>query len=295
MRPHDEAEKVSSECWKCLICRDKTKTQPDWVPEKVGKMKKLMITAAAALCATLAVNAEGVESGIVGSQTIDAPAAGQSVALAIQFSPVDGASTVSITNLLTVATPKASPTFGVTGDQLWKYDPSTGWVKYWWRTASKNWVKNGTTAITEDTVAPGDTVLFRRGNGASATTISLSGAIRPFEATPVYSDITAGTSRFIGYPWPVAFDAITLPLYQTVGPKGSPTFGVTGDQIWTYDSVTGWKKYWYRTASKTYRLNGSSSDATSIPIAVGEGFFFRRGNGGAAETITFTYPAKTAE
>jgi len=29
-------------------------------------MKKLMITAAAALCATLAVNAEGVESGIVG-------------------------------------------------------------------------------------------------------------------------------------------------------------------------------------------------------------------------------------
>ena len=36
-------------------------------------MKKLMITAAAALCATAAAYAEGVESGIVGYQTVARP------------------------------------------------------------------------------------------------------------------------------------------------------------------------------------------------------------------------------
>lgn len=112
-------------------------------------------------------------------------------------------------------------------------------------------------------------------------------------AAQSYSGIAANTSRFIGYPWPVEFDAITLPLYQLQGPKGSPAFGLAGDQIWTYDEATGWKKYWYRTAGKTYRLQGASVDSTTIPIKAGEGFFFRRGNGGATETITFTYPAKT--
>lgn len=216
------------------------------------------------------------------------------MALSVQFTPVDGSATIKLVDLLTIGTPKASPTFAATGDQIWKYDPTEGWIKYWWRTASKNWVKNGSTTITEDTVSSGDTLLFRRGNGATATTLTLSGAIRPFEAKPLYDNITAGTSRFIAYPWPVAFDAKTIPLYQSVGPKASPTFAATGDQIWTYDADRGWQKYWYRTASKAYRLNGATTDAPSIMIPAGEGFMFRRGNGGATETITFTYPAKTA-
>ena len=212
----------------------------------------------------------------------------------MQFEAVNGKTEIPLIDVLTVATPKASPAFGGSGDQIWKYDPTDGWIKYWWRTASKNWVKNGQTTVTEDTVRSGDTVLFRRGNSSPATTITLSGAVRPFEAQPVYDNITAGTSRFIGYPWPVAFDAKTLPLYQKVGPKASPAFGVNGDQIWTYDADFGWQKYWYRTASKTYRLNGAAADAESIMIPAGEGFFFRRGNSSTAETITFTYPAKTA-
>ena len=120
------------------------------------------------------------------------------MALSVQFTPVDGSETVKIVDLLTVATPKASPAFSANGDQIWKYDPTNGWIKYWWRTASKNWVKNGSTTATEDTVRSGDTVLFRRGNGGATTTITLSGAVRPFEAQPVNDNITAGTSRFIG-------------------------------------------------------------------------------------------------
>ena len=221
--------------------------------------------------------------------------------LTIQFAPVsgvagdDGKIEIPIVDLLTVTTPKASPSFGNLADQIWKYDPEAGWIKYWWRTANKNWVKNGTTAVTTDTVKSGDTVMFRRGNGAAATSITLSGAVRPFEAVPTYANIAAGYSQFVGYPWPVAFDAITLPLYQKVGPKGSPTFGNLADQIWTYDAEKGWQKYWYRTAGKTYRLQGTTVDATTIPIAAGEGFMFRRGNGAQAETIEFTYPPKTAK
>ena len=179
----------------------------------------------------------------------------------------------------------------MTGDQIWKYDPTAGWIKYWWRTASANWVKQGTTVVTTDTVRPGDTIMFRRGGGSSVTTITLSGAVKPFEGQAVYEGITAGSSRFIGYPWPVDFDAATLPKYQTVGPKASPAFAVTGDQIWQYDTTTGWNKYWYRTASAAYVKQGTTT-AASIIIPAGQGFMFRRGGGAAAETITFTYPAK---
>ena len=58
------------------------------------------------------------------------------MALSVQFTPVDGSETVKIVNLLTVAAPKASPAFGVAGDQIWKYDPADGWIKYCWRYAT---------------------------------------------------------------------------------------------------------------------------------------------------------------
>ena len=73
---------------------------------------------------------------VVGYQTITSPAAGASIALAVQFEAVDGKTDIPLVDVLTVATPKASPAFGVAGDQIWKYDAVTGWVKYWWRTAN---------------------------------------------------------------------------------------------------------------------------------------------------------------
>lgn len=229
----------------------------------------------------------------VGYQTITSPAAGASIALSVQFEPVDGKTEIPLVDVLTVATPKASPAFGVNGDQIWKYDAVTGWVKYWWRTANKNWVKQGETVVTADTVKTGDTLMFRRGAGSQVTTITLSGAVKPFAGQAVYENIAAGSSRFIGYPWPVDFNAATLPLYQTVGAKASPAFGVNGDQIWQYDVTAGWIKYWYRTASKAYCKQGTTT-ASDIIIPAGQGFMFRRGAGAQAETITFTYPAKTA-
>ena len=58
-------------------------------------MKKLMITAAAVLCATLAVNAEGVESGIVGYASSDLNSGNKRAFVSPMFSSV-GASTGEI-------------------------------------------------------------------------------------------------------------------------------------------------------------------------------------------------------
>ena len=92
----------------------------------------------------------------------------------MQFEPVDGKTEIPLVDVLTVATPKAAPAFGAAGDQIWKYDAVTGWVKYWWRTANKNWVKQGETVVTADTVKTGDTLMFRRGAGAQAETITFT-------------------------------------------------------------------------------------------------------------------------
>ena len=216
------------------------------------------------------------------------------MALSVQFEPVDGKTEIAIVDLFTVASHKGTPVFGANADQIWKYDPVNGWVKYWWRTTSSNWVKQGETSATTDTVKNGDTLMFRRGGGSTATTLTLSGAVKPFAGQAVYEGIAANSSRFIGYPWPVDFNAATLPLYQTAGAKGTPVFGANADQIWLYDTVNGWIKYWYRSTSSAYCKQGTTTPATTISIPAGQGFMFRRGGGAAAETITFTYPAKAA-
>ena len=215
------------------------------------------------------------------------------MALSVQFEPVDGKEEIKLTDLLTVAVHKGTPVFGTAADQLWKYDATSGWVKYWWKSTSSNWVKQGETAVTTDTVKSGDTLMFRRGGGSTVTTITLSGAVKPFEGQSAYANIAANSSRFIGYPWPVEFDASTLPLYQTAGAKGTPVFGTAADQIWIYDPTDGWIKYWYRSNISAYAKQGTTT-AAKIPVPAGQGFMFRRGGGAAAETITFTYPAKTA-
>ena len=234
------------------------------------------------------------DPSIVGYQTVTTPGAGGSMALSVQFETVDGKDEINIVDLFTVASHKGTPVFGANADQIWKYDPVSGWIKYWWcSTATKlGWVKQtDTSKVTEDTVKTGDTLIFRRGGGSTATTITLSGAVKLFAGETIYTGIKAGSSRFIGYPWPVEFDASTLPKYQTAGAKGTPVFGAHADQIWTYDSAKGWIKYFYRSASSGYCENGKTA-AVSIPVPAGQGFIFRRGGGGAEETITFTYPAK---
>ena len=200
---------------------------------------------------------------------------------------------IPVTNLVKVATPKGAPVFGVAADQIWTYDITGGWNKYFYRTSNKNWCKQGQTTTTTDVLdrSTGTTIFFRRGGGGAATTLTLSGAVKPFEASQVYAGITAGTFRFIAYPWPVPFTLDNLKNCQTA-PKAAPVFGVASDQVWTYDmEANTWVKYFYRTASKGYCQQGTTT-VTDAVVPAGEGFFFRRGGGGSTETITFTYNAE---
>ena len=53
-------------------------------------------------------------------------------------------------------------------------------------------------------------------------------------------------------------------------------------------SQNNWVKYFYSSSKKGYVLKGGST-VTDAVVPAGEGFFFRRATGAAAETITFTY------
>ena len=200
---------------------------------------------------------------------------------------------IPVTNLFKVASPKGAPAFAAGADQIWTYDITGGWNKYYYRTASKNWCKQGQTTVTTDVLNKntGSTVFFMRGGGGTATTLTMSGAVKPFEASQVYAGITAGTFRFIAYPWPMPFTLADLKTCQTA-PKGAPAFAAGADQVWTYDMAENvWVKYFYRTASQGYCKRGTTT-VTDAVVPAGEGFFFCRGGGGSAETITFTYPAE---
>ena len=130
-----------------------------------------------------------------------------------------------------------------------------------------------------------------RGGGGAATTLTLAGAVKPFEVSQVYSGITAGTYRFIAYPWPMPFTLAKLKDCQSA-PKGAPAFASGADQVWTYDMTANtWVKYFYRSVNKGYCRQGTTT-VTDAVIPAGDGFFFYRGGGGAAETITFTYSAE---
>ena len=75
----------------------------------------------------------------------------------------------------------------------------------------------------------------------------------------------------------------------TVGaPKGAMGAGVGADQIWLWDSTAAdWVKYFYHLTGKNWRKAGEPS-ATTDSIGNGATFFFYRGTGGAATTLTLS-------
>ena len=226
----------------------------------------------------------------MGYQTVDAPAGGAFKALSLQLDDIRGATSIPVTNLFTVANPKGGLVFANAADQIWIYDITGGWNKYYYRTANKNWCKQGETATTADVLdkTTGSTIFFRRATGSTATTLTLSGAVQEFTASTVYSGISEGTFRFIAYPWPVDFTLSNLKSCQSA-PKGGLVFANAADQVWTYDMDNNiWVKYFYSQSKQGYVLKGGSA-VTDAVVPAGEGFFFRRATGGTDETITFTY------
>ncbi len=252
-------------------------------------MKKLIaLTAIAACGAALAIES----ANIVGYQTIDAPAAGKYAMLSVQFEGIGETTTIPIASLLSVGAPKGAKSIAFGADQIWLWDSAgADWIKYFYRSTNQAWCKSGDTAATTDTVKNGDTVFFYRGTGGADTTLTLSGGVCLFTATPTHTDLVAGQYRFMAYPWPIAMAIADFKNYQGA-PKGAKSIAFGADQIWRWDTENNdWIKYFYRSSNTSWCKSGEQSETTDT-IPAGEGFFFYRGTGGATDTVTFTYPAE---
>ena len=259
-------------------------------------MKKLIALAAVAACgAALAVES----ANIVGYTTIDAPAAGNYKALSVAFDNVGSVKTYPIASLITCDAPKGAASALTSADQIWLWDTAAGdWVKYFYlkkgTQPAVGWCKKGETAVTTDTISSGETFFFYRGTGGAATTLTLSGEVKAFDAQPEYDAPAAGNYKFIGYPWPVAMPIGGFEKYQGA-PKGAASALTSADQIWLWDTAAGdWVKYFYLKKGTQAAVGWCTKGETAVTtdsVPAGQGFFFYRGTGGAADKITFTYDA----
>jgi len=258
-------------------------------------MKKTMIVAAMALCGVAFGDVES--ANVVGYTTCDAPAAGKYKAMSVQFENTATEKAIAIADLVQCAAPKGGAACGATSDQIWLWDTAAGdWVKYFYRKIGAQpavgWCKQGATTATTDTIGNGETFFFYRGTGATASTLTLAGEVHPFAAQAQYVAPAAGKYKFLGYPWPTPMPIADFAKYQGA-PKGGAACGATSDQIWLWDTAAGdWVKYFYRKIGAQPAVGWCKQGATTVTtdtIPVGEGFFFYRGTGATADTITFTY------
>ena len=211
------------------------------------------------------------------------------MALAVQFENIGETAALPIASLVTVGTPKGGKSIGVGADQIWLWDSANAnWIKYFYRSTNQAWCKSGEQAATADTVKNGDTVFFYRGNGGAETTLTLSGGVSPITGKPEYAGLTAGKYYMMAYPWPTAMTIANFKTYQGA-PKGGKSIGVGCDQIWRWNTENNdWDKYFYRSTNAAWCKSGTQVE-TGDSIPAGEGFFFYRGNGGAEDTVTFSY------
>jgi hypothetical protein len=267
------------------------------VQTKETKMKKIMIAAGAiALCG--AVLADIQSANIVGYSTINAPAAGRYIALGAKFEKVGTEKAFTVNDLITIGKPKGAASFGANCDNIWLWNASANsglgeWEKYYYHITKKGFCLKGSTTLATTPINNGDTVLFYRGSGAAATTLTLAGGVFELKGQKSYTGIKAGRYCFCGYPWPIAFKLNNLVKCQGK-PKGAASFGANCDNVWVWDKEANsglgqWAKYYYHITKKGYCLKGSTT-VTDLEIPAGEGFLFYRGSGAVDETITFSGP-----
>lgn len=217
--------------------------------------------------------------------------------LAVQFENIGETTSFPIANLVTVGNPAGAASLGTQADQIWLWDTTVAdWKKYFYRVQRGTvygWCKQGETSATADSIAAGTTFFFRRASGATATGITLSGAVKEASGTSS-ATLSAGQFAFVSYPWPVAFPVANMANYYTTGSAaGAASLGTQADQIWLWDTTAAdWAKYFYRVQRGTVYgwCKQGETTATTDTIPVGKGFFFRRASGASNAEITFTAP-----
>ena len=233
---------------------------------------------------------------VVGYQTASGLASGQFKAFAVQFDAVGGGD-INVKDVIAVGTPAGSASIDDTADQIWRWDTANAqWTKYFFRkqrTTVYGWCKAGETAATADTISAGETFFFRRGTGAASSDVTMSGAVKAFDATATSYTASSGQLVFMANPWPTSLAVKGFENYQTT-PAGSASIDDTADQIWRWDTANAqWIKYFFRKQRTTVYgwCKAGETAATEDVIPSGEGFFFRRGTGSSADTVQLKAPS----
>ena len=272
-------------------------------------MKKIMTAlAAVALCG--AVSADITSANTVGYITSTVPKGGSKTFAITLTDCANPGAPVRVDNLLS-----SSDFFGSSfdgADQIWRWDTTVQkWAKYFYEKkgrpavyAWKKWdyAESKAEDLTDaDVVNPGETFIFTR--AGEEITLTLSGQVKEFTATPSYS-IPKGGSVYMAYPWPVEIKISDLQSL-VAGDTYSAFFGSSfdgADQIWCWDTtVQKWAKYFYEKKGRpavyawkkwNYTANKAEDLTDADKLAPGEGFIFTR----AGETLTFTWkPLQSAE
>ena len=267
-----------------------------------------------------AVLADVTSANIVGYNTATVAGKAQ-LGLALQFDDMEGAKSIPIDKLFVTDKPVGTTKWDDSNmDQIWVWKNGS-WTKY-------GCVRSGTPPnftytwkrydylgkdtpvfvdLTDDDVVEyGYTFIFKRG-GSNAATLTFSGQVKPFDATPAYS-IDGKAQKFICYPWPVNFLISKIANYYS-SPAGTTKWDDSNmDQIWVWKNGSWakygcvrsgtppnftytWMRYDYLGKEKGEFVN--LDDATDY-VPAGQGFIFKRGGSKVAE-INFTFGEKAAE
>ena len=261
-------------------------------------MKKLMVAACAALCAT--VGFSDVESAnTVGYMQV--PVNKQEIkVLAVDFGDVAESKAVPLNQAFTYTNQVGSTSLGDAADQIWTYK-SGAWSKYFWyeKLSTKEWrymTGTSTSAKMPDsiTVAPGEAFFFQRSNASksSGTTLTLSGGVVPLK-TKVETPVAKQQIVVLSNPWPISFKVNEFNNHYT-NAVGSTSLGDAADQFWTYKNGAWTKYFWYeKLSTKEWRyMTGTSTSAKvtdSVTIEPGEAFFFQRSNATKSSDTTITF------
>jgi hypothetical protein len=225
---------------------------------------------------------------------------GETISLAVQFADVamsdDG---VSVKKLLAVTSPVGSTSASASADQIWQYNPTDGWKKYYFykRGSITKWCEVGSTTEIDDSVKfnVGTAFFFVRASGttSSTTDITLSGNVKSLAATPSYA-VGVGETVMICNSWPMGLKVRDFNTFNTAGGVGSTSASASADQIWRYNPTTGWKKYYFykRGSTTKWCVAGTTNEiGEDEVIAAGEGFFFVRASGSASVATEIKFRA----
>ena len=231
----------------------------------------------------------------MGYTTVSEISASQYIALGTVFEDVAGGE-IAVKDLVKVGVPAGGGSLGAGTDQIWRWNTETAsWTKYFWYSSRGTtlWAKQGTKVETTDTIPVGETFFFLRAAGASATSLTLAGAVKQMDGA-VSTTVSASQLAFMANPWPTSMAIKDFSsMYSAGAPAGGGSLGAGTDQIWRWNRTTSaWTKYYYYSSrGTTLWAKQGEKVATEDTIPGGEGFFFQRAAGAAQATLTISAPA----